>query len=104
MGNILLDQYSLLHFSSGVIFYFFNISFILWNILHIFFEYIENTNIGIKIINKYLIDIWPGGKPAPDTIINISGDIIIGAFGWLFSYFLDYLGTKYGWYKPHLLK
>jgi hypothetical protein len=103
MGTRIFDQYSLLHFSSGIIAYFFNISFILWNVIHILFEYLENTPSGMSFITKYLL-FWPGGKPGSDTIINNIGDIIAGIIGWLTSYLFDYMGTKYSWYQPHLIK
>lgn len=100
MGKYMLDQYSFLHYSVGATSYFWNISFIVWNIIHIIFEIIENSSFGINFINKYLT-IWPGGKPEPDTIYNSMGDIICGALGWSSSYLLDLLGKKYKWYNPH---
>ena len=80
------DKYSLLHFTSGIIAYYWNISFTLWFILHLLYEYIENTQQGIKIINK--IKIWPGGKEKPDTTINNIGDQFYGMLGWIFTYFM----------------
>lgn len=62
MGNKLFDQYTYLHFATGIIVYFWNISLFNWIILHSFFEFIENTTFGINIINKYFT-YWPGGKP-----------------------------------------
>lgn len=103
MGNLLLDQYSLLHFSVGVIFYFFKIPLMTWTILHILFEYTENTELGIKFINKYLF-FWPGGKLGPDTFINNVGDVLSGFLGWTIAYSLDYIGNKYKWFPPHLIK
>ena len=86
MGIYFTDKYSLLHFANGVIAYYWNISFTLWFILHLLYEYIENTQQGIQIINK--INIWPGGKEQPDTIINNIGDQFYGMFGWIFTYFI----------------
>ena len=86
MGIYFTDKYSLLHFANGVIAYYWNISFILWFILHLLYEYIENTQQGIKIINK--IKLWPGGKENPDTIINNIGDQFYGMLGWIFTYFI----------------
>ena len=86
MGTYFTDKYSLLHFANGVIAYYWNISFILWFILHLLYEYIENTQQGIKIINK--IKLWPGGKENPDTIINNIGDQFYGMLGWIFTYFI----------------
>jgi len=101
MGTLLLDQYSLLHFATGIVAYFFNISFKWWITLHTIFEIVENTNVGIMFINKYL-PIWPGGKPFPDSIINRIGDTISTAIGWIIAYLLDKYGTNSGWYPPHL--
>ena len=75
MGYRIFDQYSLLHFSVGVIAYFWGIDYMLLLLLHIIFEIVENTPTGIHFINKYLY-FWPGGKPEPDSSINQIGDII----------------------------
>ena len=71
------------------------------NIIHILFEVVENTPIGIYFINQYLW-FWPGGKPYPDSLINSAGDVFSGAVGWLVAYYLDRKGTMMGWYSPHL--
>lgn len=55
-------------------------------LLHILFEYIENTSVGMKFINNTLGGIWPGGKDYPDSYINQFGDVIFGAIGWLIAY------------------
>ena len=60
MGSYFTDKFSLLHFATGIIVYYWNMSFLLWFILHLLFEYIENTESGMNIINK--IHLWPGGK------------------------------------------
>ena len=101
MGLLLFDQYTYLHFASGIIAYFFNISILTWFVLHTIFETTENTNIGINIINKYL-KFWPGGKPYPDTLSNIIGDTIGTILGWSSAYLLDKYGSKYKLYKSHL--
>tara|TARA_Y100001968_G_C19352694_1_gene715530 strand:+ start:391 stop:696 length:306 start_codon:yes stop_codon:yes gene_type:complete len=101
MGYLLFDQYTLLHFSTGVIAYFWNISFPLWIIIHVLFEIIENTKLGIYFINNY-ITFWPGGKPKADSLINIIGDNIGGIFGWQVANYLDKLGEKYNWYRSHI--
>lgn len=101
MGNKLFDQYTYLHFAVGIIVYFWNISFLNWLILHTIFEILENSQIGINFINKYMT-FWPGGKERPDTIINIIGDTCGTTFGWLSAYYLDKIGNKYGWYTLHI--
>lgn len=106
MGNYFADQYSLLHFSVGVISYYWNIPFILAFAVHFLFEIIENTNQGMSIINNFFVGkgilTWPGGKDKPDTLINIIGDNVFFALGWLVSQTLDILGSKYGWYVRHI--
>ena len=97
MGTLLFDQYSLLHFSVGVIAYFFGFSIIQWTIIHIMFELIENTQTGMFIINKYF-KFWPGGKNYSDSFINSFGDVFIGTIGWLLAYLLDSYGIKHEWH------
>ncbi len=90
MGIYFFDQYSILHMAVGIIAYFFGIQFTNWIILHLLFEYLENTNTGIYIINTYFHDIWPGGKPKSDTFINsMLGDNFFAILGWLIAYYLD---------------
>ena len=101
MGTKLFDQYTYLHFAIGITAYFWNISLINWIILHIIFEFIENTQIGMNIINKYIV-LWPGGKQKSDTITNSIGDTFGAIIGWLSAYYLDKLGNKYNWYTLHI--
>ena len=89
MGNTLFDQYSLLHFSVGVVAYFWSVSFSMIMIIHILFEVIENTSFGMNLINTYFKRWWPGGKPYPDSLVNSISDTIFTGFGWLVSYQLD---------------
>lgn len=99
MGNRIFDQYSLLHFAAGVVAYFFKIKFSIWIIINICFELIENTDSGVKIINKLDV-IWPGGKKNPDTLINGVSDVFFAALGWYIAYLLDKYGNKKGWHHP----
>ena len=55
MGNLFIDQYTYLHFASGIIAYFWNISFKNWIMLHTIFELLENTIIGQVLKNLILI-------------------------------------------------
>jgi len=100
MGNYFMDQYSLLHFASGIVAYFWNINLLTWIILHVIFEILENTTVGIKMINK--IKLWPGGKPEPDSLINSLGDNVFAILGWMMAYYVDNIGQKYNWYRPHI--
>lgn len=88
MGKTLIDQFSLLHFSTGVVAYFWGISFINWLILHTIFEILENTKKGVYFIDTYL-KIWPGGKKSPDNLLNSIGDTIFAIIGFIIAKYLD---------------
>ena len=92
MGYQYFDQYTYLHFATGIVVYFWNISLLNWVILHTIFEIFENTQMGMNIINQYIV-FWPGGKPESDTSINSVGDTFGAVLGWLTAYYLD------KWYK-----
>ena len=98
MGVLIFDQYSLLHFATGIITYFWGFSLLLGFVGHTIFELSENTKIGIKFINENLKDIWPGGKPNADSYANILGDTLVFVLGWVAAYELDKLGKARGWY------
>lgn len=80
-----MDQYSLLHFASGIIARYWNISLFWWTIVHVLFEWIENTTSMRYFINTYLT-MWPGGKPASDSIINSLGDTLFSIIGWILGH------------------
>lgn len=84
MGTHFTDKYSLLHFATGIIAYYWSISFTSWFFAHLLYEYVENTGAGMKIINK--ITLWPGGKERADTILNSAGDQFYGLLGWAFTF------------------
>ena len=50
MGHLFADQYSLLHFASGVIMYFWYVPFVVALLGHIFFEYVEIYSDDLDII------------------------------------------------------
>ena len=100
MGKFIFDQFTYLHFASGIIAYFWGLPIYVWFILHTIFEILENTKFGIKLINK--IFFWPGGKPKADSFINIVGDTIGAMIGWGSAYLVDNIGNKYGWYPLHI--
>jgi hypothetical protein len=85
MGINFTDKFSLLHFASGIIAQYWNISFLLWFVIHLIYEYLENTKQGMFLINNIIL--WPGGKPSADTIINSAGDQFYALLGWLFAYY-----------------
>lgn len=95
MGVRLLDQYSLLHFAVGVAAYFWGVGFWLANALHAAFEVLENTAPGMWAINTGF-PVWPGGKPRADAAVNMAGDCLAFAAGWLAAQWLDgALGDPY---------
>lgn len=107
MGLIFFDQFSLLHFATGIILYFFNIKIITAIFLHTSFEILENTHLGMSLINKYFINddylnIWPGEKNYPDSLINIFSDSVFFIIGWFIAYKLDNVGYERGWFKKHI--
>jgi len=87
MGTAFMDSFSLLHFAVGIVVYFWSIPLWLWVILHTIFEYVENTQLGMYVINEY-ITLWPGGKSHPDSFINSLGDTFFGSLGWVVAYFV----------------
>lgn len=89
MGRRWFDQYSLLHLAVGIIAYFWSISLFMIIIIHILFEFIENTHFGMNLINTYFQHWWPGGKLYPDNLLNSITDTIFTGFGWLIAYNLD---------------
>jgi hypothetical protein len=86
MGVDIIDKYSLLHFATGIIAYFWGIKFNNWFIIHLIFELIENSKLGIALINR--LPMWPGGKEYPDTIYNMIGDQTFGMLGWYLAYLI----------------
>jgi hypothetical protein len=84
MGLYFTDQFSLLHFAVGIVVYYWNMSFILWFIVHMIFEYVENTKYGMSIINNFVY--WPGGKDHADSLINNLGDQFYALIGWGSAY------------------
>lgn len=94
MGVYFTDKFSLLHFASGIIAYYWNISLFNWFIIHLVFELTENRPKIVKFIDK--IPFWPGGKKSPDNIINSIGDQFYSLLGWIFTHI--YLEKIYGGY------
>ena len=107
MGRYFMDQYSLLHISTGIMCYFWNMSLITSVMIHLAFELLENTQLGMHIINTYLSDFgffrWPGGKPYADSTINVFGDNVFFTGGWILAKFVDWYGSKKGYYTAHIV-
>lgn len=87
MGLLLFDQYSILHFAMGIVFYFWGIGLKSSTIIHILFEVLENTTIGMATINKFYY--WPGGKEKADSLTNSIGDTLFFIVGWIIAKWLD---------------
>ena len=87
MGFLLTDNFSILHFAVGIVFYFFGISLYKSTIIHIIFELAENTPIVMNITNS--TGWWPGGKPKSDNYINMFGDTIYFMLGWIIAKYVD---------------
>lgn len=86
MGEQFIDNYSLLHFVVGFIFYLLNIDLNISIILHLIFELVENSKNGINILKQ--IPIWPGGKSKADTVVNSTSDTLFFTLGWIISYLI----------------
>ena len=89
MGLRAFDQYSLLHFAVGIVAYFWSISFLITVVVHILFEFIENTPVGMNLINTYFTQWWPGGKTYPDNLLNKTSDTLFTGIGWITAKYLD---------------
>ena len=82
MGDSIFDKYSTLHFGSGFAARSLGVRFWIWMGFHLTFEFAENTDAGMKFITENLT-WWPGGKTRADDFINIVGDNISAALGWI---------------------
>ena len=87
MGTKLFDHYSIVHFFFGVIFYLLKVPLWLHILLHILFEYVENTPTGMLLINTYL-PFWIGGKDSADSLLNSFGDVLSAIIGWEFAHLI----------------
>ena len=84
MGKLILDKYSTLHFSVGMVWRYIGFDFLSLLIIHTVFEIVENSKPGMFIINNYF-KLWPGGKPHADSKINSISDIVISLIGWMIA-------------------
>lgn len=87
MEQPIFDQYSLIHFSVGILFFFTRISLLLSTITHATVSLLYNTDSGHEMIRK-LAFWWPGSK-RPDSPYNIMGDNISFVSGWLVASAVD---------------
>ena len=87
MGDSFTDRYSLLHFGSGVIARFLGIHKVVWLLIHILFELVENSKYGMEFIN--LLPFWPGGKDHADSWNNMLGDTFYAVLGHYVAFMLQ---------------
>ena len=88
MGKKFLDRYTLLHFATGVVAYHWGMSEKVFLGLHITFEFLENTDEGMRVIRGF--PLWPGGKPHADSFLNMVGDTIGAWAGWRLAKMLEH--------------
>ena len=65
MGKDLFDKYTLLHFLSGYLAFYWGLNLGNWTLIHIVFEILENSKQGMELINK--LPFWPGNKDYADS-------------------------------------
>ena len=76
------DQYSVLHFATGVTAYFWGVGPWVWVLGHLAWEGFENSGVGLKLVNRFWH--WPGrkGPMKQDTLANTIGDNISAQAGY----------------------
>ena len=96
MGKFFFDQFSILHFASGVTAYFWKIISFKWFVLlYILLEIMENSSVGINFVNTY-IPFWPRAKQKPESYLNMFSDVLFAVMGWQLTEQLDkYYRTNY---------
>jgi hypothetical protein len=86
--SVLLDQYSYLHFASGITAYFIGFRLRTWFLLHLVVDLFENSSWGIQIIQQYL-KLFLRPRYGSDPPLNIVMDNVIAILGWLSAYYLE---------------
>lgn len=91
MSQTFTDEFSLLHVATGIVAYYWGLPLHWWFVIHAVFEWLEDTQIGVRIINTLFGKIWPGGgKKVPDSFLNSElGDNFYAILGWLVAYKFD---------------
>lgn len=87
MGSIFFDEFTLLHFATGIVAQYWSMPLWLWILVNIVYEWIENTKWGMHFIT-HNFKLWPGGKLESDTMVNRISDIFSGILGWLVAYWV----------------
>ena len=87
MGRALIDKYSLLHFAVGITAQYWGSAMWQFVLAHVAFELAENSAWGMALINK--LPFWPGGKNRADSWLNILGDNVFAALGFLLASYVN---------------
>ncbi len=70
-------------------------------VLHTVFEWAENTETGMAMINRVFVREgafgWPGAKKAADSLINRVGDTVAFGVGWFVAFAVDWMGGEQHW-------
>lgn len=92
------DQYSVLHFATGVTAYFWGVNPWVWGVGHLAWEGFENSGAGMQLVNRFWH--WPGrkGPMKQDTLANTIGDNISAQAGYWYAKWLDDYGKEHDWY------
>ena len=83
----MIDRYSLLHFATGILAQYWGLTFSVFVLGHVAFELFENTKTGMMLIR--LFPFWPGGKVRADSWLNIRGDNLFAAAGFLLASYVN---------------
>lgn len=88
MGLKFFDRWSLSHFAFGILAYYFYLPFLIWILIHVIFEIVENTTIGIFI--RRSLTFLPGSEKNADSFINsFVGDNFFAILGWIVAYYIS---------------
>lgn len=91
-----IDQFSYLHFASGITAYFFGFKLKNWMLLHLAFDIFDNSNWGIQFVQKY-VSFLKQPRYGSDPPLNIIVDNIISVLGWVSAYYLVQYCTDRGY-------
>lgn len=85
MDQYAFDEYSLVHFSIGVLTYQSGFSFLTLAIVYSIFKIFSNVSLGMYVIDTYVTPLL-GYKLFPESFKNIGMDLSACLLGWLTGY------------------
>ena len=85
MDQYAFDEYSLVHFSIGVLTYQSGFSFLTLAIVYSIFKIFSNVSLGMYVIDTYVTPLL-GYKLYPESFKNIGMDLSACLLGWLTGY------------------